>query len=92
MQGLLSPAQRPSEGSRVRFDGAAAAVVPPPPTLNALNLPDSRLGALKDIQQTLAANGIETDLNGIAMALVDRLCMRPELCKALLANYLLSES
>jgi hypothetical protein len=91
MQGLLSPAQRPSEGSRVRFDGAAATVAPPP-TLNALNLPDSRLGALKDIQQTLAANGIETDLNGIAMALVDRLCMRPELCKALLANYLLSES
>src|SRR5438874_1879296 len=46
---------------------------------------------LKDMQEELAAYGIDAELHEIAQALFDTLTSKPNLCRGLLAGYLLED-
>ena len=59
-----------------------------PASTGALSLSDTQANALRDLQNTLYENGIDTNASEIAQALLHALVRRPALCRGLLAAYL----
>lgn len=57
-------------------------------TTAALSLSETQANALRDLQNTLYENGIDTNASEIAEALLHALVRRPALCRGLLAAYL----
>lgn len=54
-----------------------------------VGLSETQMGVLKDVQGTLAAYGITSEMADIVQAMVGSLTARPALCRGLVAAYLL---
>lgn len=88
MHNLLTATKRPESAAPI---SPVPIAIPSsaPPAGNMLALSEPQMLFLRDIQNVLQENGIEADQSEIVHAIMVALSDRPNLCRGLLAAYLL---
>ena len=89
MHNLLTATKRPESAAAPINPLPIAIPSSAPPAGNPLVLAEPQMLFLRDIQNVLQENGIEADQSEIVHAIMVALSDRPNLCRGLLAAYLL---